>query len=74
MSKADKKALDGKFKNSKKGGAIKRDRATVKRLEVANAKPTRNKEGKILYQAYQSHDKSHKARVEPNRKWFGMLV
>jgi len=34
-------------------------------------RPKRNKEGKILYQAYKSKDASHKARVEPNRRWFG---
>lgn len=67
MSKADQKALDGGFKK----GAFKRDKATIKRLKIANDKPTRTREGKIIYQAFQSHDKSHKARVEPNRKWFG---
>jgi hypothetical protein len=69
MSKADQRALDGKFT---KKGAIKRDKTTIKRLKVANDKPTRTREGKITYQAFQSHDKTHKARVEPNRKWFGM--
>ena len=74
MSKADKRALDGKIKGNGKGGGIKRDRATVKRLSVANDKAQRNKQGKIVYQSFQSTDKSHKARVEPNRKWFGMLI
>jgi len=36
-----------------------------------NERPLRDKKGRILYQAFQSKDTSHEARIEPNRRWFG---
>jgi len=68
MSKADARA--DKSKSGEKRG-IKRDRSTQKRLQMYKQRPIRNKAGKTIYQAYQSHDTSHQARIEPNRKWFG---
>jgi len=73
MSKADAR-FAAKAKAAGKEGekrGIKRDRATMKRLKVYKEKPIRDKKGKTLYESFQSRDKSHQARIEPNRKWFG---
>jgi len=56
-------------RGAKKG--INRDRSTINRLKMYNERPLRDKKGRILYQAFQSKDTSHEARIEPNRRWFG---
>eukprot|EP00116_Pleurobrachia_bachei_P000213 sb/3460475/ len=51
-----------------------RDKATVKRLNMyKTAGPKRNRDGQIVQAAeYQEKAKSgERARIEPNRKWFG---
>eukprot|EP01122_Echinamoeba_exundans_P010418 TRINITY_DN38_c0_g1_i1.p1 TRINITY_DN38_c0_g1~~TRINITY_DN38_c0_g1_i1.p1 ORF type:complete len:696 (+),score=216.72 TRINITY_DN38_c0_g1_i1:113-2089(+) len=36
-----------------------------------NQRAKRDEDGKILFEAYQSKDKSHQARIQPDRRWFG---
>jgi len=48
-----------------------RSKQTEKRLEMYNSRAQRDKKGRIIYQEYQSKDKTHEARVQPDRRWFG---
>ena len=64
-------SLDVKGSSSKgeRGG---RSKNTVKRLKMLNSgNPIRNKNGEVKYHELQSTDKSHHARVMPDRRWFG---
>jgi nuclear GTP-binding protein len=59
-----------------KGGTNMRSKATIERLRMyKNSKPVRDRTGKIIKQApFQGWQASGtRARVEPNRKWFGEL-
>jgi len=78
MSKRDSSkgaAIGGlKVKFTERGDrkGIHKDKATVNRLKMYNGgAPKRNRDGKIISQAFKSKDTSHEARIEPNRKWFG---
>jgi nuclear GTP-binding protein len=57
-------------------GPHQRTKTTIKRLQMykSGGKVIRNRQGKVLRAApFQSSSKSGEvARVEPNRKWFGM--
>ena len=48
-----------------------RDRATIKRLRLYKQRPTRDKQGNLLHGDLMSKDVSHKALVQPDRRWFG---
>jgi hypothetical protein len=48
-----------------------RTETTKRRLEMYNQRPKRDEDGKVLFEAYQSKDKSHQARIQPDRRWFG---
>ena len=48
-----------------------RSATTEKRLDMYNTRAKRDKQGKVLWEAYQSKDKSHQARIQPDRRWFG---
>eukprot|EP01125_Pyxidicula_operculata_P021896 TRINITY_DN8737_c0_g1_i1.p1 TRINITY_DN8737_c0_g1~~TRINITY_DN8737_c0_g1_i1.p1 ORF type:complete len:562 (-),score=170.88 TRINITY_DN8737_c0_g1_i1:18-1703(-) len=57
-------------RGEKKG--LKKDKTTLRRLKMYNSgRAKRDRKGNIISQEYQSKDTSHKAMVEPNRKWFG---
>jgi NGP1NT (NUC091) domain len=53
-----------------KGETGKRDRGTIKRLKMYNARPVRDKSGKVLGGQFMSKDTSHSTRIAPNRRWF----
>jgi nuclear GTP-binding protein len=36
-----------------------------------DTRPKRDPKGKVMYEAFQSHDVSHEARIQPDRRWFG---
>jgi len=36
-----------------------------------DTKAKRDKKGKVIYEAFQSKDVSHEARIQPDRRWFG---
>jgi nuclear GTP-binding protein len=64
-------------RESGKGGANMRSKATIERLRMyKNSKPVRDRTGKIIKQApFQGWQASGtRARVEPNRKWFGKFL
>lgn len=48
-----------------------RTETTKRRLEMYKQRAKRDEDGKILFEAYQSKDKSHQARIQPDRRWFG---
>lgn len=48
-----------------------RSRATQNRLKMYDTKAKRDKKGKVIYEAFQSKDASHQARIQPDRRWFG---
>lgn len=50
---------------------LTKDKSTVNRLKMYNQRVQRDRDGKVTYQAFQSRDTSHQARIEPNRRWFG---
>ncbi|XP_072103071.1 nucleolar GTP-binding protein 2 [Mobula birostris] len=56
----------------KDGGGLKRDRATIKRLNMYRQKERRNKHGKIVkpLQFQSTVTSGTTSRVEPNIKWF----
>ncbi|GMH41678.1 hypothetical protein BSKO_09588 [Bryopsis sp. KO-2023] len=47
-----------------------RSAATVRRLQMYRAKPVRTKQGKMVYQQYQSKALPN-TRITPDRRWFG---
>jgi nuclear GTP-binding protein len=48
-----------------------RTESTKKRLEMYRQRAKRDKKGRLIYQEYQSSDKSHEARIQPDRRLFG---
>eukprot|EP01088_Endostelium_zonatum_P022526 TRINITY_DN977_c0_g1_i1.p1 TRINITY_DN977_c0_g1~~TRINITY_DN977_c0_g1_i1.p1 ORF type:complete len:745 (+),score=337.20 TRINITY_DN977_c0_g1_i1:99-2333(+) len=53
-----------------KGVANPRTKNTMKRLNMYRSRPTRNVDGKILHQEFQSKELPN-ARIQPDRRWFG---
>ncbi|XP_021857752.2 nuclear/nucleolar GTPase 2-like [Spinacia oleracea] len=47
-----------------------RSAATVRRLKMYKTRPSRNTQGKIMSQQYQSSDLPD-SRIQPDRRWFG---
>ncbi|KAF2069361.1 hypothetical protein CYY_009323 [Polysphondylium violaceum] len=54
-----------------KGQTNLRSRATIKRLEMYKARPTRTRDGKLISGEFMSKDISHDTRIAPDRRWFG---
>ena len=48
-----------------------RTKQTERRLEMYKSRPIRDRRGRIIYHEFQSKDKSHEARIQPDRRWFG---
>lgn len=48
-----------------------RSRATARRVKMYNHKIQRDKDGNFLSGFLMSQDRSHKARIQPDRRWFG---
>lgn len=47
-----------------------RSKSTQNRLKMYDQKAKRDKKGKVLYQALQSKDKSHEARIAPDQRYY----
>jgi nuclear GTP-binding protein len=63
---------DGMNNVKVKGENFYRDAAKVKKVNMyKDGKPTRNAKGDIIKEASYQSKEIPKARVEPNRKWFG---
>lgn len=54
-----------------KGVGNPRTKATIKRLQMYKAKPIRNKQGKIMAEAFHSKELPSNTRIQPDRRWFG---
>jgi nuclear GTP-binding protein len=51
-----------------------RTQSTIKRLNMYRSTPIRDKKGAFIAGAFMSRDLPTQPFVEPNRKWFGMLL
>eukprot|EP01132_Coremiostelium_polycephalum_P010090 gene10090-12376_t len=56
-----------------KGKTNLRTRSTIRRLQIANAKPIYDRNGKFVGGAYMSKDTSHDTRIAPSRDYFGNI-
>lgn len=48
-----------------------RDKNTIKRLNMYKSKVQRNSAGKVVSGEFISSSTAHKARIQPDRRWFG---
>ncbi|KAF7822741.1 nuclear/nucleolar GTPase 2 [Senna tora] len=69
VSGKPKHSLDANRSNDK-SSTNKRSAATVRRLNMYNTRPVRDRKGKILSNEYQSKDLPN-TRIQPDRRWFG---
>ena len=53
-----------------KGSSQTRTAATVRRLKMYKEKAIRDHKGRLIYQSYQSSE-IPRARIQPDRRWFG---
>lgn len=62
-----------KLKEKAKFGPCKnRTQATQKRLDMYRERPKRDRNGRILYEAFQSRTTTpEQGRIQPDRRWFG---
>ncbi len=56
--------------NTKAGAHGIRSAATVRRLNMYNDRPKRDKKGKVISQSFQSKELPN-SRIQPDRRWFG---
>lgn len=49
-----------------------RDKSTINRLKMYKTRKKRDRKGKVIYEAFKSKDTSHQARIQPDKRWFGM--
>ncbi|KAI9093383.1 hypothetical protein K1719_027397 [Acacia pycnantha] len=70
VSGKPKHSLDANRSNDKKSSSNSRSAATVRRLNMYNTRPVRDRKGKILKNELQSKDLPS-TRIQPDRRWFG---
>ncbi|KAI9119634.1 hypothetical protein K1719_009510 [Acacia pycnantha] len=69
VSGKPKHSLDANRSNDKKSSSNSCSAATVRRLNMYNTRPVRDRKGKILKNELQSKDLPS-TQIQPNRRWF----
>lgn len=49
-----------------------RDKTTLNRLKMYKTRTKRDRDGNVVWEAFKSKDTSHQARIQPDKRWFGM--
>lgn len=72
VSGKPKHSLDANRSNDSKSSTNTRSAATVRRLNMYNTRPVRDRKGKILKNELQSKELPN-TRIQPDRRWFGQF-